>query len=140
MALVTILALGGVLVASRWWLGSRAAMHAQSEPPLVTPTPSGSSPPMMPPAVSNPSPPAGELFPAAPHASTVSVKPGETLLQICVAGFGRCSPELLQEIRRLNPQMNNPDHIEPGQTIQLPLSVANLQQPDELPIPESNHE
>jgi hypothetical protein len=36
--------------------------------------------------------------------------------------------------------MNNPDHIEPGQTIQLPLSVANLGQPDELSIPESNHE
>jgi hypothetical protein len=75
-----------------------------------------------------------------PHASRVSVKPGETLIEICVASFGRCSPELLQEIRRLNPQMNNLDHIEPGQTIQLPLSVANLAQPDELSISGSNHE
>jgi general secretion pathway protein A len=140
VALAAILALGGVLVASRWWLGNEAAMHAQSEPLLVAPTPSDSSPPV-PPAVSNlPSPAGGESSPAVPHASTVSVKPGETLLQICVASFGRCNPELLQEIRRLNPQMNNPDHIEPGQTIQLPLSVANLGQPDELSIPESNHE
>jgi hypothetical protein len=75
-----------------------------------------------------------------PHASTVSVRSGETLLEICVASFGRCNPELLQEIRRLNPQMKNLDHIEPGQTIQLPLSVANLGQPGELAIPGSNHE
>jgi LysM domain len=81
-----------------------------------------------------------ELPRAVPHAITVSVKPGETLLEICVASFGRCNPELLQKIRRLNPQMNNLDHIEPGQTIQLPLAVANLAQPGGLSIPESNHE
>jgi general secretion pathway protein A len=139
-ALAGILALGGVLVASRWWLGNKAAMHAQSEPLLVTPTPSDSSPAVAP-AVSNPpSPVAGESPRPESHASTVSVKPGETLIEICVASFGRCSPEVLQEIRRLNPQMNNLDHIEPGQTIQLPLSVANLGQPDELSISGGNHE
>jgi general secretion pathway protein A len=131
-ALAVTLALCGMLVAGRWW-PNKAAIHAQSEPRVVAPTPSDSAPP----AVSNaPSPIVGE----SPHASTVSVKPGETLLEICVASFGRCSPELLQEIRRLNPQMNNLDHIEPGETIQLPLSVANLGQPDDLSIPESNHE
>jgi hypothetical protein len=119
-----------MLVAGRWWPGNKAAIHAQSEPLLVAPTPSDSAPR----SVSNPpSPIAGESPRAAPHESTVSVKPGETLLEICVASFGRCSPELLQEIRRLNPQMNNLDHIEPGQTIQLPLSVAILGQPEELP-------
>ncbi len=138
-ALAAILALGGVLVAGRWWLGNKAAMHAQSEPLLVAPTPSASSP-AAPSAGSNPpSPAAGESSPAVPRASTVSVKPGETLIEICVASFGRCSPQLLQEIRRLNPQMNNLDHIEPGQTIQLPLSVANLRQP-ELSVSRSNHE
>jgi hypothetical protein len=138
-ALAAILALGGILAAGRWWLGNKATMHAQSEPPLVAPTPSDSSP-KVPPAVSNlPSPAAGESSPAVPHASTVSVKPGQTLIEICVASFGRCSPELLQEIRRFNPQMNDLDHIEPGQTIQLPHSVANLGQP-ELSIAASNHE
>jgi general secretion pathway protein A len=136
-ALAATLALGGMLVAGRWWPGNKAAIQAQSEPLLIAPTPSDSAPP----AVSNaPSPIVGESPRAVPHASTVSVKPGETLLEICVASFGRCSPELLQEIRRLNPQMNNLDHIEPGETIQLPLSVANLGQPDDLSIPESNHE
>jgi general secretion pathway protein A len=119
-ALAAILALGGALVAGRWWLRDNVAMHAQSEPLLLAPTPSDSTPP-------------------SPPASKVSVKPGETLVEICVASFGRCSPELLQEIRRLNPQMNNLDHIEPGQMIQLPLSVANLGQP-ELSISGSNHE
>jgi len=129
-ALALTLALFGILVAGRWWPGNKAAIHAQSEPLLVAPTPSDSAPR----SVSNPpSPIAGESPRAAPHESTVSVKPGETLLEICVASFGRCSPELLQEIRRLNPQMNNLDHIEPGQTIQLPLSVAILGQPEELP-------
>jgi general secretion pathway protein A len=136
-ALAAIFALGGVLVASHWWLGNKAPMHAQSEPLFAAPD---SSPPV-PPAVANrPSPVAGESSPAVPHVSTVSVKRGETLLEICVASFGRCNPELLQEIRRLNPQMNNLDHIEPGQTIQLPLSVANLGQPDGLSNSGSNHE
>jgi LysM repeat protein len=133
-------ALGGVLVASRWQQDNKAAIHAQSEPLVVAPTPSVSSLPAPPPLSDPRVPVAEESQEAAPHASTVSVKPGETLLEICVASFGRCNPELLQEIRRLNPQMNNLDHIEPGQTIQLPLSVANLGRPGELSISGSNHE
>jgi general secretion pathway protein A len=135
-ALAATAALGGVMVAGRWWQENNAAIHAQSEPLLVAPTPSVSSLPA-PPPLSDPLVPVAE---ESPHASTVSVKPGETLLEICVASFGRCNPALLQEIRRLNPQMNNLDHIEPGQTIQLPLAVANLGQPGELSIPESSHE
>lgn len=138
--LAAIATLGGVLVAGRWRQDNKAAIHAQNEPLLVAPAPSVSRLPAPPPLV-DPRVPVAEAAPrAAPHASTVSVKPGETLLEICVASFGRCNPELLQEIRRLNPQMNNLDHIEPGQTIQLPLAVANLGQPRELSIPESNHE
>jgi type II secretory pathway predicted ATPase ExeA len=139
-ALAVALALGGILVASRWWQDNKASIHAQSEPLLVAPTASVSSLPAPPPLSDPPVPVAEESPRAAPHASTVSVKPGETLFEICVASFGRCNPELLQEIRRLNPQMNNLDHIEPGQTIQLPLAVANLGPPGELSVPESNHE
>jgi general secretion pathway protein A len=131
-ALAATLAFGGVLAAGRWWPGNKAAIHAQSEPLLVAPTPADL---VLPAVFHPPSPVAGE----SPHASTVSVKPGETLLEICVASFGRCNPGLLQQIRRLNPQMNNLDHIEPGQTIQLPLSVTKLG-PDELSIPGSSHE
>jgi nucleoid-associated protein YgaU len=135
-ALAATLALGGVLVAGRWWQDNQAAIHAQSEPLLVAPTPSGAALPPPPALSDRPVPVAEESH----HASTVSVKPGETLLEICVASYGRCNPELLREIRGLNPQMNNLDHIEPGQTIQLPLSVANLGQLVERSTPENSRE
>lgn len=139
-ALAATLALGGILAASRWWPGNKAEIHAQSQPLLGTPTPPGSSL-SLPPALSDPPVTvSGESPRATPHASRVSVKSGETLFEICVASFGQCNPELLQEIRRLNPQMKNLDHIEPGQTIQLPLSVAHLGQPGEIAIAGSNHE
>ena len=57
-------------------------------------------------------------------AATVRVAPGQTLLGICVAKFGSCTAELLQEIHRLNPSLNNPDHIEPGQSIRIPVLDA----------------
>ncbi len=139
LALAATVTLGGGLIASRWWPVDKVAIHAQTAPLPVAPTSSDSA--LLPPAPSDsPVPVTEELSRAAPHASTVSVKPGETLLEICVASFGRCNPELLQEIRRLNPQMNNLDHIEPGQTIQLPLAVANLGQAGELSVSEGNHE
>jgi general secretion pathway protein A len=61
--------------------------------------------------------------PVAP-ASEILVTPNRTLLGICVQSFGRCNPELLQEIHRLNPQLNNLDHIETGQRIRIPVSGA----------------
>jgi len=62
-------------------------------------------------------------LPMAP-ASTVLVTPNRTLLGICVQNFGRCNPELLQEIHRLNPRLRNLDHIESGQRIRIPGSAA----------------
>jgi hypothetical protein len=56
-------------------------------------------------------------------ASTIRVTPGRTLFGICTEKFGTCNPEMLQEISRLNPQLTNPDHIEPGESIQIPVSV-----------------
>jgi general secretion pathway protein A len=55
-------------------------------------------------------------------ASTIRVAPGRTLRGICVENFGKCDPEVLQEIYKLNPRLSNPDHIEPGQEILIPLS------------------
>jgi general secretion pathway protein A len=136
LALAATLALGGFLVGGRRWENNKAAIHAESEPLLIAPGSSDAALPP-PPALSDRPVPVAE---ESPRGSTVSVKPGETLLEICVASFGRCNPELLQEIRRLNPQMNNLDHIEPGQTIQLPVSVANLGQPAVRSIAESSHE
>ncbi len=139
-ALAAALALGVSLFAVHGWQQNKAAIHAQVEPLAVAPTRLTSALPPRPALSDGPVPLAEESRPAMPRASIVSVKAGETLLEICVASFGRCDAELLGEIRRLNPQMNNLDHIEPGQTIQLPLSVANLGQPVERSNPESTDE
>jgi general secretion pathway protein A len=95
---------------------AEAAMHAESTAlPLVAAGPSASS------TEQAPQP--------ADSAITVNVTPGRTLLGICVASFGQCNPSLLQEIRKLNPRLNNLDHIEPGQRIRIPGSGAVTQQP-----------
>ncbi len=52
--------------------------------------------------------------------TTVRVTEGKTLRGICVDSFGKCDPELLEEIHKLNPGLSNLDHIEPGQIIRIP--------------------
>jgi general secretion pathway protein A len=55
---------------------------------------------------------------------TVQVAPGQTLLGICIKKFGSCTAELLRQIHELNPSLNNPDHIESGQSIRVPVLAA----------------
>jgi general secretion pathway protein A len=55
---------------------------------------------------------------------TVQVAPGQTLLGICIKKFGSCTSQLLQQIHELNPSLNNPDHIESGQSIRVPVLAA----------------
>ncbi len=55
---------------------------------------------------------------------TVQVAPGQTLLGICIKKFGSCNSELLRQIHELNPSLNNPDHIESGQSIRVPVLAA----------------
>lgn len=142
LALAVILAVGGALFASRGWPAHKAAVHAEGVPKAApAPAPSNSQPsavseaagqaesvvrPLM---VSDPSSAsAGQSQAVAPD-STVSVTPGKTLLGICVENFGKCNPELLQQIRKLNPRLNNLDHIESGEKIRLPVSASNKEQP-----------
>jgi hypothetical protein len=51
------------------------------------------------------------------------VTPEVTLLGICVENFGSRTPEILQQIHELNPSLSNPDHIETGQKIRLPVAA-----------------
>jgi general secretion pathway protein A len=55
---------------------------------------------------------------------TVQVAPGQTLLGICIKKFGNCTSQLLRQIHELNPSLNNPDHIESGQSIRVPVLAA----------------
>ena len=56
---------------------------------------------------------------------TVSVQPGKTLLGICIEHFGSCGARRFGQIRKLNPKLDNINHIETGQSIRIP-AVANL--------------
>jgi hypothetical protein len=55
---------------------------------------------------------------------TVHVTEGQTVLGICMEKFGNCTAELLQQIRQLNPWLNNIDHIEAGKDIRIPVLDA----------------
>jgi len=55
---------------------------------------------------------------------TIRVAAGQTLLGICIQKFGSCTSQLLQQIHELNPSLNNPDHIESGQNIRIPVLAA----------------
>jgi general secretion pathway protein A len=70
--------------------------------------------------------------PPTDSVGVVRVAPGQTLLGICVEKFGTCTGELLRQIHELNPTLNDPDHIETGQNIRIPVLAAqtsNLDQP-----------
>ena len=53
----------------------------------------------------------------------VRVKPGQTLYQISVAKLGKYDKNVLQELQNLNPDLNNPDRIHPGQKIRVPATA-----------------
>jgi nucleoid-associated protein YgaU len=75
---------------------------------------------------------------------TVRVAAGQTLLGICIQRYGSCTSQLLQQIHELNPSLNNPDHIESGQNIRIPVLAAQssaAEQPrNTASTAESSHE
>jgi nucleoid-associated protein YgaU len=52
------------------------------------------------------------------------VRIGQTLMGICTERFGTCTAELLQQIHELNPSLKDPDHIEIGQDLRIPVLAA----------------
>ncbi|MGA9937365.1 MAG: AAA family ATPase [Candidatus Acidiferrales bacterium] len=54
--------------------------------------------------------------------STVVVEPGMTIRHISLEYLGRFDPAEVAAILSLNPQIKDPDHIETGEQIRLPLS------------------
>jgi general secretion pathway protein A len=109
VAIVVLLALGGALFQSHLW--PKAAVQANSADPAPAPATASSFS-------------ADQGLPPVTPASTIRVAAGRTVLGICHQKFGRCNPDLLQEIHRLNPQLSDLDHIKSGQKIRLPVSGA----------------
>jgi type II secretory pathway predicted ATPase ExeA len=71
---------------------------------------------------------------------TVAVKPGQTLRDISLLYIGRYDDALFNQIVALNPELKDPDHVEPGQLIRLPLPAGSFRKgkvftPEEEPVP-----
>ncbi len=50
------------------------------------------------------------------------VQPKDTLRELCVSTLGRYDKVVLSQIQKLNPELRNPDHLDVGQKIRLPLN------------------
>jgi general secretion pathway protein A len=61
---------------------------------------------------------------SARNSMTYVVQQSDTLRDLCVSVLGRYDKEVLKEVRRLNPDLKNPNQLEVGQEIQIPLSNA----------------
>ena len=53
------------------------------------------------------------------------VQENDTLRDLCTWATGRYDAQILAEIRKLNPDLQNPDHLEVGQKIRLPLRLRD---------------
>jgi general secretion pathway protein A len=62
-------------------------------------------------------------------ADLVNVTPGQTLLGICAEKFGNCTAQILRQIQQLNPDLSDPDHIETGQKLRIPVLAAQTNGP-----------
>jgi general secretion pathway protein A len=51
----------------------------------------------------------------------VRVQPGQTLYQISVTKLGKYNGKVLEELQDLNPWLSDPDRIQPGQKIRVPV-------------------
>jgi general secretion pathway protein A len=143
VGMVVLLAVVGALFEVHGWPAPKAAGQTTSQPALTTPValsnPDLKAEPGRPGgAVAGPDsatqPVAGKQpanadsssaekeTPAVVPATEVQVTPGRTLLGICVENYGSCNAQLLEEVHRLNPGLNNLDHIETGQSIRLPAA------------------
>jgi general secretion pathway protein A len=134
--MLVVLLLAAVIFAARWW-PQKAAESAQTvlSTPVVAAAPSvvKAEPASQPHA---PAPVARHTWSAVPAVAVarsservVSVTSGKTLVSICVETFGTCDPGILQEIRRLNPELSNLDHIESGQKIRIPAAAGESGNP-----------
>jgi type II secretory pathway predicted ATPase ExeA len=63
---------------------------------------------------------------------TVAAMPGQTIEEISLSYSGRFDAALLKEIRALNPEMRDPDHLSAGQLIRLPLPRGSFKKGKDL--------
>jgi general secretion pathway protein A len=52
------------------------------------------------------------------------IQPNDTLRDLCVSTLGRYDGIVLSEIRELNPDLKNPEHLDVGRVIRLPMAIT----------------
>jgi general secretion pathway protein A len=105
-----------------------AASSAPSEPASARETAVATPSPAIVPAatmavIATPAPasPTHSAATSTAASETIRITHGETLYRISVKRFGKYDQAVLEEIKELNPWLNDPNHIRPGQTIRIPL-------------------
>ena len=128
------LALGGVMIymgapskpgslAQPQGVSHQVFVSAQAAAPPAAPAPQTNATPAQdpPPEPTLPSVPAEKPV----RAFTYVVQHKDTLSSLCRAVLGRYDSNVLSKVRELNPDLKNPNELEVGQEIRLPLSVAS---------------
>ena len=101
----------------------RAPLPVDQPPAAQTNTPAS-------PALPHTSPSFSDRTPQwTDSADLVNVSPGQTLLGICAEKFGNCTAQILRQIQQLNPHISDPDHIETGQQLRIPVLAAQTNNP-----------
>ena len=107
-------------VAARQSIASKSAARTAAAPEAAAPA---SEFPAQPRPAGVPSIPSQETPRADASSSdsvTYVVQPHDTIIDLCLSTFGRYDDDILTEIRRLNPSLTNPNHLEAGWKIRLP--------------------
>lgn len=107
-----------------------APVNTSSSAPVLPADALVSQPSSVPPATTTP---AGAVTTEPVHPdegvsdSVISyvVQPHDTFTGVCLLIFGQCDDRALNELRRLNPRLKNPNHLEVGQEIRLPRLPQN---------------
>ncbi|MFC5864162.1 ExeA family protein [Acidicapsa dinghuensis] len=59
------------------------------------------------------------------HRGSVRVRKAESLSALCDSVYGKCTPELIEQLLASNPSVLYPNRLNPGQIITLPLDTHN---------------
>jgi len=107
---------------------SSQATHLSSSSPEVAPSSESQSARNVPAAFSGA--PSHEPAQTEPHTDSANsltyvVQPNDTMRDLCMSIVGRYDAVVLAKVRKLNPDLKDPNRIETGQQVRLPLSLTD---------------
>ena len=107
---------------------SSQAIHLSSSSPEVAPSSESQSAHTISDALSGAQSQApAQTEPPADSANSLTyvVQPNDTLRDLCLSIVGSYDAVVLEKVRKLNPDLKNPNRIEAGQEVRLPLSLTD---------------